>query len=171
MIKLIEPCEAYLASYMEAYDEYKQNNVTTYSFDNPKEEDILEKFDRYRKGVDLPAGYVGSDYYWLVDDEKSFFIGQIALRHNLNDKLRILGGHIGYGVRYGQWNKGYGSLMLKLVLEKAKERGLTKVLCTCNDDNIGSARVMEHNGFILEDKILASVDGEERLIRRYWKTL
>ncbi len=30
MIALVEPCEKYLQSYIEAYDEYKQNDVHTY---------------------------------------------------------------------------------------------------------------------------------------------
>ena len=167
MIKLIEPCEEYLASYQEAYDEYIANGVTTYSLYDPREVDVLERFDHYRKAMDLKPGYVRSDYYWLVEDEKRQFIGQIALRPELNEKLKLIGGNIGYGIRYSQWNKGYGTLMLKLVLEKAKERGLKKVLCTCNDDNLASARVMEHNGFTMDDKV--EVDGV--LIRRYWKSL
>lgn len=34
--------------------------------------------------------------------------------------------------------------MLKLALEKARSMGIEKVLITCDDNNIGSARVMEH---------------------------
>lgn len=33
MIALVEPCEKYLQSYIEAYDEYKRNDVQTYTFD------------------------------------------------------------------------------------------------------------------------------------------
>lgn len=167
MIRLIEPCEDYLSSYMKAYDEFDAQGVTRHGLTDAREVDIFDKIDRYRKGENIPADHVRSDSYWLVDDALKFFIGEIRLRHTLNDSLRLRGGHIGYAVRYSQWNKGYGTKMLSLVLEKAKERGLTKVLCTCNDDNPASARVMEHNGFQLEDKV--EVDGE--LIRRYWKTL
>ncbi len=167
MIQLITPCEEYLPSYQEAYDEYISNGVTTYSFYNPREVDVLQRFDHYRKALNLKPGYVTSDYYWLVDEEKKLFIGQIALRPELNEKLRLIGGNIGYGVRYSCWNQGYGTMMLSLVLEKAKERGLTRILCTCNDDNPASARVMEHNGFQLEDRM--EVDGT--LIRHYWKDI
>ena len=83
----------------------------------------------------------------------------------------LRGGHIGYGVRYSEWNRGYGTKMLGLALEKAKELHLSLVLITCNDDNLASARVMEKNGFVLGDKIIVSVDGEDYLTRRYWKTI
>ena len=63
--------------------------------------------------------------------------------------------------------------MLQLALEIAKEMNLSRVLITCNDNNIASARVMEKNGFVLEDKVLvySEEDGKEILTRRYWKTI
>lgn len=81
------------------------------------------------------------------------------------------GGHIGYGVRFSRWNQGFGTQMLALALEEANKLGLSKVLITCDDDNIGSARVMEKNGFLLSDKVENTVDGRSILTRRYLKTL
>ncbi len=76
-----------------------------------------------------------------------------------------------YGIRFSEWNKGYGTHMLEMALKEAKKIGLTKVLITCDDDNIGSAKVMENNGFVLQDKIENYVDGNTLITRRYWKTL
>ena len=171
MIRLIVPCEAYLQSYKEAYDEYEAHGISAYSFTDASSCDIFAKFDRYRKERGLPPDRVGEDKYWLVDDEKRYFIGEIAIRHRLNDALAQRGGHIGYGVRYSEWNRGYGTKMLALALERAKELHISPVLITCNDDNPASARVMEKNGFVLGDKIIVSVDGEDHLTRRYWKTI
>ena len=167
MITLVEPDQRYLVSYMEAYDEYEKNGVTTYHLDNAREYNIFEKYENYRLGRNLKPNRVKADYYWLVDEEKNYFIGEISVRHTLSDTLKEYGGNIGYGIRYGEWGKGYGTQMLKLALEKAKELGLARVLITCDDDNPASARVMEKNGFVLENKILH--DGI--LIRRYWKWL
>ena len=171
MIRLIVPNEEYLRSYKEAYDEYVDNGISTYFFTDPSSCDIFAKFDRYRNERDLPPDRVGEDKYWLVDDEKAYFIGEIAVRHRLNDALALRGGHIGYGVRYSEWNRGYGTKMLGLALERAKEMHISPVLITCNDDNIASARVMEKNGFILRDTITVSRDGKDLLTRRYWKTI
>lgn len=171
MIRLIVPNEDYLGSYIGAYAEYAQNGITTYSFTDASSCDIFEKFDRYRNERDLPPNRVGEDKYWLVDDEKAYFIGEIAIRHRLNDTLAQRGGHIGYGVRYSEWNRGYGTKMLALALEKAKKMRISPVLITCNDDNLASARVMEKNGFTLADVIRVSRGGENLLTRRYWKTI
>ena len=171
MVTLVRPEEKYLQSYMEAYDEYEANHITTYFFSDAASEDIFTKFDNYRNERNLRPGRVGADYYWLVDDERGFFIGEISIRHKLNDALLQYGGHIGYGVRYSEWSRGYGTLMLKLALEKAKELGIRKVLITCDDDNLASAKVMENNGFTLADKVENCIDGEKIVTRRYWKEL
>lgn len=167
MVTLVKPSERYLASYMEAYEEYERNGVTTYHFDNAREYDIFEKYENYRLGRNLKPNRVRADYYWLVDEEREYFIGEISVRHSLSDALREYGGNIGYGVRYGEWGKGYGTQMLKFALKRAKELGLDRILITCDDDNPASARVMEKNGLNMEDKIIH--DGV--LIRRYWKML
>lgn len=167
MLRFIEPCEKYLKSYMEAYDEYMAIGISTYGLTDARSCDIFEKYQNYREERNLKPNRVGSDYYWLVDDERDYFIGEIAVRHTLNDALFLRGGHIGYCVRHGEWGKGYATLMLGLSLEKAKALGLSKLLVTCNDSNLASARVMEKNGFTLENVI--EVDGF--LTRRYWKTL
>lgn len=171
MIKLIEPHRDYLESYIEAYDEYENNHVTTYKLNDARSYDIFVKYNNYRNEINLKPDRVGADFYWLVDDERKYFIGEITIRHKLNDALRKRGGHIGYGIRYSEWNKGYGTLMLKLALEKAKMIGLSKVLITCNDDNMASAAVMEKNGLQLEDTVEYFEDGEVILTRRYWKDL
>ncbi len=67
--------------------------------------------------------------------------------------------------------KGYGTLMLKLALEKAKDLGITTALITCDDDNYGSAKVMENNGFVLQDKITNIKNGHTIITRRYTKEL
>ena len=171
MIKLVVPDEEYLQSYAEAYREYIENGVSTYSFTDPSSCDIFAKFDDYRNERNLRPDRVGEDKYWLVDDERAYFIGEIAIRHRLNDALLERGGHIGYGIRFSEWNRGYGTKMLAMALEKAKELRISPVLITCNDDNLASARVMEKNGFTLADTILVSREGEDLLTRRYWKEI
>ena len=171
MIKFIIPEEKYLLSFKEAKKEYEYNNVTAYVLDDPDKEDIFKKYDDFRNERNLPLGFVGSDEYWLVDEERNYFIGKVSIRHKLNQHLERLGGHIGYAVRFGEWNKGYGTLMLKLALEKAKEMGIKEVLVTCNDENVGSYTVMEKNGMSLKDKIPNVDNGKEIITRRYIKVL
>lgn len=62
-----------------------------------------------------------------------------------------------------------GTALLSGALRYAKdELGLRRILVTCDDDNIGSARVIEKNGGVLQDKIQNEIDGVRRITRRYW---
>ncbi len=166
-MELVTPSEKYYQSYIDAIEEYEQNNIDTYDFFDISKYDIFEKMEDYRTGRNLPEGYVKATYFWLVDKDE--FIGEISIRHSLTDSLLRFGGNIGYGIRYSYWNKGIGTIMLSKALVYAKDvLGLNKVLITCNDNNFGSARVIEKNGGILQDKIINTIDGVDRLSRRYW---
>lgn len=76
----------------------------------------------------------------------------IKIRHYLNNYLLAHGGHIGYGIIASTRGKGYASEMLKLALVEAKKLGIEDALITCDSNNIGSQRVAEKNGGILEQK-------------------
>lgn len=73
MITLAEPCEKYLASYMEACREHRANGVQGYPFYDAETQDIFEKYENFRSERNLPPGWVGAHYYWLVDTDKSEF--------------------------------------------------------------------------------------------------
>lgn len=172
MIHLIEPCESYLASYAEAYDEYcGYPRPAGNPFRDPREGDLLRHFNDMRHARNLPQGWVGATTFWLVDDAPQRFLGQIDIRHELTASLLRYGGHIGYAIRLGEWSKGYGTRMLALALPHAKALGIERCLITCDDDNPGSARVMEKNGFVLGDKVDNIIDGRAVVTRRYWKDL
>lgn len=170
-MKLILPCEAYLSSYQEAYDEYVAHGVDAYAFSDGRKTNVLAKFEDYRLERNLKPNRVGADYYWLVDEKQLRFLGEIVIRHRLTPEQEQYAGHIGYGVRRSQWSKGYGTLMLGMALARARDMGLQRVLVTCDDDNLPSARVLENNGFLLHDKVEHIIGGQPVITRRYWKTL
>ncbi len=108
-------------------------------------------------------GLVTSTAYFFTD-RRGRVLGAIDLRHELNDELLRHAGHIGYGLRPSCRGRGLAPYMLALCLEKAKERGIPRVLVTCDDENLPSAGTIEACGGELENK----VDEEGRLTRRYW---
>ena len=112
-----------------------------------------------------PARVRATQYIAL--DTARRVVGVIQLRHDLTPHLLEVGGHIGYSVRPSEQGKSYATEMLRLCLDKARKLGLEKVLITCDEDNTGSARVIEKNGGILEDIRITS-DGSKK---RYWITL
>lgn len=166
-MKLVLPSKEYYQSYIDAINEYHENNVDTYDFLDVTKYDIFEQIENARAGKNLPDGYVKATYLWLVDGDE--FIGEVAIRHSLTDSLLCFGGNIGYGIRYKEWNKGIGTTMLSMALNYSKKViGLDKVLITCNDNNYGSARVIEKNGGLLQDRIVNNINGIDRITRRYW---
>jgi predicted acetyltransferase len=96
-----------------------------------------------------PAGWVTGTYLWMVDQDT--VVGRISLRHSLNPWLLEVGGHIGYAVRPSARRRGYATAALRLMRTVAGNLGIDPVLVTCDDDNVGSRRVIEANGGVLED--------------------
>ena len=87
-------------------------------------------------------------------------VGFLALRHSLNAWLLEEGGHIGYSVRPSRRGQGHASRALALAVRRSAELGLDRVLVTCDEDNVASARTIERNGGVYED----TRNGK----RRYW---
>lgn len=104
---------------------------------------------------------------WLVGDQG--FIGIASLRPKLNSALKKCGGNLGYAIRKSRRRQGYGKLIVDLVLPHAKSLGLKKLLVTCHDENIGSIKLIETHGGVLQDKI--AVKGLPLPQRRYWIAL
>ena len=112
----------------------------------------------------VPEGLVPSSTYLGVREKDNYIVGMIDIRHYLNEYLTQVGGHIGYGVRKTERNKGYAKQMLKLALEKCKELKIKKVLITCDEDNIASEKVILSANAKLED--IRNIDGENK--KRFW---
>ncbi len=173
MLKLIDANEKYLDEYKEAYllslKKIEEGLIKKHDlmFVNPDEKNIIQIFMDNRDQSKLPSYYVPSYDYFIVDEDK--FIGVVHIRIRLTPSLLQFGGHIGYGTNPKYWNKGYGTEALKLALAKAKELGMDEdILVTCDDDNIGSYKIIEKNGGILENKVENTCDDEKFLTRRYW---
>jgi predicted acetyltransferase len=105
-----------------------------------------------------PAGWVPATILWWVDGPD--FLGRLAIRHRLTPGLREIGGHIGYAVRPSARRRGHATAMLAAALPIAHQLGIDPALVTCDVTNIGSRKVIEANGGVLED--------ERGGKRRYW---
>lgn len=112
-----------------------------------------------------PPDKVTSNTYIAVRISDNKIVGVIDFRHHINHPiLSFWGGHIGYSVRPSERRKGYATEMLRQNLMKCKASGLSKVLITCNCDNLGSKKTILANKGVFEKDVV--VDGE--IIERYW---
>ncbi len=137
-----------------------------YSDDIPFSE-YVRRLDAWSKGLELQAGKVPHSFLLaLVGSE---IVGRVSIRHSLNDFLKKINGHIGYGVRPKFRKKGYAKDILRKSLKICKDLGLKQVMLTCDDKNIGSIKTIESNGGILKEKF--QLDDDPILKRRYWITI
>jgi predicted acetyltransferase/N-acetylglutamate synthase-like GNAT family acetyltransferase len=95
----------------------------------------------------LPDGHVPCTFL-IAFNEANEVVGRVSIRHELNEFLSNIGGHIGYGVTPSHRKKGYATKILFETLKYVRKSlpYLHEVLLTCDDDNIGSIKTIEKNG-------------------------
>jgi predicted acetyltransferase len=123
----------------------------------------LTALEEQRVGVNLPNGWVASTF--LLATVASEIIGRTSIRHRLTETLEREGGHIGFGVLPRHCRRGYGIEILRQSLVVAHEVSVTSVMVTCDESNVGSRKVIESCGGLLESVVPASSGSSA--IRRY----
>ena len=124
----------------------------------------LDRLDRQRRGVGLPADRVPATF--LVAEVDGAIVGRTSIRHELDDWLLARGGHIGYAVLPEARRRGHAGEILRQSLVVARSHGVRDALLTADDDNVASIRVIEAQGGRLDP----SWPGDEldgRPVRRY----
>lgn len=160
-MQLVPPSVKYKESFIEAVRESQALGIDELAGRRYRElsipeleadfEGFVERELSHSRGDNLPAGYVPATEYWLVDGGE--YIGHVGIRHELNNQLLQVGGHIGYSIRPSKRRQGYGNKILALALPKAKELGIERVLLTCDADNEASRKIIEKNGGVLENQV------------------
>ncbi|UUV18881.1 GNAT family N-acetyltransferase [Fusobacteria bacterium ZRK30] len=146
-IKLILPVKKLERQFKEIILDYrKENDLLYYSY-----MDALDNFDGYlrrleeiRSGRNLPEGDVATTEYWLVDTEGKEIRGMIKIRH----ESVPVHGNIGYDIPPKKRFLGYGTNILRLGIEKAKELGVGEVRVSCTSDNEGSRKIILKNNAV-----------------------
>ena len=166
------------AAFISSADLWKGEDRSWYSFlYNPKDaaekrkfnySGMLETIHNEHRGIKLKDDRVPATMLYAFFEKK--IIGRFHIRHTLNPRLMHRGGHIGYAVATDFKKIGVASeMMLQGLSFTRREFGLSKVLITCGDTNLGSCGVIEKYGGILENKVWDEADKEN--IRRYWVTI
>jgi predicted acetyltransferase len=167
MIFLTEPNIKYQETFMSGLHEFHQEGrMLQYNLRL-----IGQDFERFlyhlktqQDRAKLAPYVIPQSHFWLIDNNE--FIGILSLRRGLDETFIRISGHVGYQIRPSKRQRGYGKELLRLGLQKAKELGFTRILLTCDEDNIASKKVIESNGGKFENAIV--VDGALVKKLRYW---
>ena len=127
----------------------------------------LDKVEKDRLPITCESERVPASLYFSVRKIDKKIVGNLQIRHLLNEKLLKYGGHIGDSVRPSERRKGYATEQIRLALQKCKKLDIDRVLMDCDKNNIGSAKAIQNNGGVLENEIYV----ENELVQRYWITL
>jgi len=169
LVRYDEVSEENYIDYISEWELQKEKVIPSASRrDGHSFSEMMNKWKEDETDIPISKGFVPATLYFLTDNNGRI-LGGIHFRHYLNERLYQNGGHIGYGVRKSERRKGYAQEMLKLLIEKIKELDseIDKVMITCDNDNVGSAKTIEGCNGIMQDKVVF----ENELTRRYWITI
>ena len=113
-----------------------------------KFEEWYEELENNKNKDKIPKEYSTQTTYLVIEDNE--IIGILNARWEKVPTLMLFGGLIGYSIRPKYRGKGYANEMLKLGLDKFKEKSINEILISCKDFNIASKKVIEKNNGIFE---------------------
>ena len=166
-LQLVSPSADLQNAFLAMAEEFSASGDTRYQAALADFSAYLQLLGAIEIGDKLPADSSPQSTYWLLD--RSALVGCSRLRHRLTDDIVEEWGQIGYDVRPSRRRQGYGSVILALTLERARQAGHARIVITCAADNLGSVRVIESNGGAQPEPFVSAVSKTQML--RYWLVL
>ena len=126
------------------------------------QEDRVARVNGWSEGRFLPAGWkpCTTRFYERAGE----LLGVVNVRHVLDERMRRLGGHVGYSVCPSARRQGISTALLAAGLEVLGDLGVDQALLTCDQDNTGSIRIIEGHGGVPT----APVVREDGITLRFW---
>ncbi|MDD4296899.1 MAG: GNAT family N-acetyltransferase [Ruminiclostridium sp.] len=93
----------------------------------------------------------GQELFFLTNDER--ILGAVSIRPKKSVENIGLDGHIGFGIRPSERNKGYATKILSMALPILKNYGIDQAIITCDKENIGSSKTIQNNGGMLKNEV------------------
>ena len=152
-IQLIRPTAECKEQALAFRQEFFENGETVINgselLDRAEDYDAwLESVTRNTSAETVSPDWVVTDTFFAVD-ESGCIVGIIDLRHTLNDFLADFG-NSGYSVRPSARRRGYATEMLRLLLEVARNAGMTALHLSVERSNTPSVKTIVKNGGVYE---------------------
>lgn len=146
--------------YIKEFHEYNSiiHGVSGLDSEYDNYEEWLINLEKRKTGDDK---YVPGVAFFLIRESDDKIIGMTSVRLELNDQLRVCGGHIGYSIRPSERRKGYNKINLYLGLKVCDEYGIDEALLDADLDNEGSWKTMEALGGKRIKEYIDPYDGSE----------
>lgn len=91
---------------------------------------------------------VRQSVYWLADGQR--YLGTFVLRHVAAGRYPSIRSHVYYEVRPSERGHGYGHVLMRLGLRKARRLGMRTLRVACSEANVRSRAIIEAaNGRLL----------------------
>lgn len=148
-ILLVEPDASHERAYMSAMDSWEALETVQPELlrrDGAEYRQVLKWCGLYKTDPDMLSTGVTCALYFLVD-KSGELLGGMVINHD--DTRR---GHLHAGIAPWHRNKGLGTGMLRLALEKCREMGMKYVHIVPHKDNIAAIRTIIKNGGVLADE-------------------
>lgn len=171
-LELVFPTKEYKNQVQEYLQEFLNNGENEIAGDGGL--DRIKQFDEWLKTIEndlsektIKEGRIPATIYLTIRKSDKKIVGNVQIRHKLNQKLLKYGGHIGDSVRPSERRKGYATEQIRLALLECKKLGIGNVLMDCDKSNVGSAKSIINNGGVLENEVIIN----NELVQRYWISL
>jgi predicted acetyltransferase len=155
-MKLVKPNKEHKSEYEKLILEWKSNE--NISWIAPK---ALFEWDNFEEFLKIINKRVKGKWYkvpaqlFFLIDKKNNIVWAADIRFHINHPVLInYWWHIWYWVAPEYRRKWYGTKILALALGECKKLWIIKALLTCDTDNIASSKIIEKNGWILENRIM-----------------
>ena len=147
------------AAFLEGFNAWKGEDPAWHSFawvEGMSHDKHLRILANEHQGIGLAPGRVPHTMlYGFLD---GVIVGRCSIRHELNDHLRLVGGHIGYGVAPPFRRQRFGEQLFRAGRDLLKAFGTREALMSCATTNIASRKLIENAGGILIDEIIDPSD-------------
>lgn len=166
---LVRPTEELREAALDYKEEHLRQGETVLHgsalFDSMEFEPWLKLTQENALGQTVRPDWVQASTFFVFRQSDGRLVGMVDIRHELNAFLAAYGGHIGYGVRPSERQKGYATQMLRMALDFARSIGLRQVMVACYKENEASRRTILKCGGAFEREFIHT-DG--KAVEVYW---